>query len=167
MQADPFKERAPREEERAFCALFGCLCHVAYLLWKQLNAHGLLPQGGTMTHLLWTLAFLKVYPSEESLKSLFGGADIKTIRKRVDQFMTSVALLEPFVVSTVLKILLNDMHFVNDPTLMLFSASHRLSGKIARKTTLEMIVLYLSMEQIFVFLLPEDDSTVTSIVHRV
>ena len=91
MQDDPFKDRAPTEENKAFRALFGCGSHVAYMLWQLLISRQLLPQGGTMMHLLWTLMFLKVYPSEEALKRLCGGADNKTTRKWIGQFTSSIA----------------------------------------------------------------------------
>ena len=103
MHNDPFKERAPKEEESRFRALFGCSCVVAFRVWKLLYSYHLLPQAGTMTHLLWTLMFLKVYPSEEAMKKLTGGADNKTIRKWVGSFVSSVASLEPFLVCVCYK----------------------------------------------------------------
>ena len=99
MQADPFKERAPKEENKAFHALFGCACHIAFKLWSLLRSHHLLPQGGTMTHLLWTLMFVKVHPLEEAMKRLTGGSDSKTTRKWVSLFVMAIASLEPFIVS--------------------------------------------------------------------
>lgn len=99
MQADPFKERAPRERDRAFRALFGCSDSVAHILWTKLNKLALLPRGGTMTHLLWTLMFLKVYPSEVNMKVLTGGADNKTIRKWVNAFVGSISILCSLLVS--------------------------------------------------------------------
>ena len=102
MHADPFKERAPKEEDKRFHALFGCSCDVAFQVWTELSSRRLLPQGGTMTHLLWTLMFLKVYPSEEAMKRLTGGADNKTTRKWVGLFVQSISDLEPFFVSVAL-----------------------------------------------------------------
>lgn len=96
---DPFKERAPRGEERAFRALFGCSWVVAFKLWKLLLSHRLLPNGGSLTHLLWTLMFLKVYPTEDVMKKLTGGTDQKTIRKWVFLFVENISMLEPFLVS--------------------------------------------------------------------
>ena len=64
-----------------------------------------------------------------------------------------------------MKILQNKMCSVNDLALMLFPVSHKLNKKIARKTMLEMIVLYPLIEPIFVLLMLEDDSIVTSTVH--
>ena len=99
MQADPFKERAPREEDKAFRALFGCCTEVACKLWSKMDSLGLLSEGGLMTHLLWALTFLKVCPSEETMKQLAGGADSKTIRKWVNTFAPMIVSLESHAVS--------------------------------------------------------------------
>jgi hypothetical protein len=97
MHADPFKEHAPTEFNKAFRALFGCGDNVALLLWKELNKRHLLPEGGTMTHLLWTLMFLKVYPSDSTMKTL-AGADNKTIRKWLSHFIPAISSLALFLV---------------------------------------------------------------------
>ena len=99
MRNDPFKECAPKEEEKMFRALFGCSVQVAFKLWNLLQTSRLMPEGGTMTHLLWMCLFIKVYPTEATMKKLTDGADNKTIRKWVFSFIRSVALLEPVLVS--------------------------------------------------------------------
>ena len=99
MHADPFKERAPKGTDKAFCALFGCSCMVAHQLWKIILEHAMLAQGGTMTHPLWTLMFLKVCPTEENMKHLTGGADQKTTHKWIDVFLERIADLAPHLVS--------------------------------------------------------------------
>lgn len=162
MHDDPFKDRAPKEEDKAFRALFGCCCTVAYALWKLLIAHHLLPEGGAMTHLLWTLAFFKVYPTEGAMRRLCGGADSKTIRKWVDDFTMSISLLEPFVVSyDHSKILPCAVESIASNLVFIFHSicvcAHRSSGKIGRKVTSEMIVLLLLMARIFAFLILADD----------
>ena len=103
MHNDPFKERAPAEEDKRFRSLFGCGVVVAHKLWQLLNTHRLVPSGGTMTHLLWTLTFLKVHPSELAMKTLTGSTDNKTIRKWVVQFYKAIAQLELILVRTCLR----------------------------------------------------------------
>ena len=102
MDADPFKERAPREFDKAFRALFGCSNQTAFALWNDLEKYGLLPQGGRMVHLLWALMFLKVYPSEETLKRLTG-ADSKTARKWINSFVAAISSLSVYKVSTYVR----------------------------------------------------------------
>ena len=91
MHDDPFKERAPIGEDTKFRALFGCSHEIALMLWRMLLESKLVPKGGTITHFLWTLLFLKVYPTEENMKLLTRGADQKTIRKWVPQFIESIS----------------------------------------------------------------------------
>ena len=99
MEKDPFKDRAPKGSERRFRALFGCAPVVAFSLWKYLISIKLLPVGGTMTHLLWALMFLKVYPTDETMQALTGGADTKTMRKWIEYFLDAMDLLVPSLVS--------------------------------------------------------------------
>ena len=104
MDNDPFKERAPRGIDRSFHALFGCSCVVAYSLWQHLVSNTLVPAGGSMTHLLWSLMFLKVYPTEDALKRLTGGADQKTTRKWIDLFLDAIARLQPTLVRNDIRV---------------------------------------------------------------
>ena len=99
MHEDPFKDCASQEETRRFKALFGCRPVVALCLWLQLVKRCLVPEQGTIMHLLWTLMFHKVYATEATMKKLTGGADEKTTRKWVGDFVTAIQFLEPFVVS--------------------------------------------------------------------
>ena len=102
---DPFKDRAPREEDRAFCALFGCGAHIVLIVWNALKFHELTPAGGTMTHLLWTLLYFKTYPSWKTMSKLTN-ADPKTLRRWIfggndygsNGFAKAISFLEPYVV---------------------------------------------------------------------
>lgn len=99
MHNDPFKDRAPREEDRAFRALFGCAAHIVLKLWILLVTHDLVPEDGNMTHLLWTLMYLKTNAKWKALRQLTGGADPKTLRKWIfDEFLPAISMLEPIVV---------------------------------------------------------------------
>ena len=157
MEDDPFKDRAPSGKNRAFCALFGCSPEVAYKLWQNILSFKLLPQGGSITHLLWTLILLKNYPTEDAIRRLTCGADQKTICKWTRQFVTAVAGLEPFLVSLIAFLLL---HTCIRNSHILFAC--RFIGRIERKGTLEMIVLFLLMVLIFVSLMPVENSIATS-----
>lgn len=98
MNNDPFKHRAPKEEDRAFRALFGCSAAIVLVLWKKLVAGDLIAEGGRMTHLLWTLMYCKQYGKWPTMRKLTG-ADPKTLRKWISQFEDAIVLLLPEVVS--------------------------------------------------------------------
>ena len=82
------------EEERRFREMFGVGAQVALVAWTMLGTLGLLPEGGTLQHFLWTLCFLKVYPKQGPLSVLCGNADHKTIMKWVWEFISVLAELE-------------------------------------------------------------------------
>ena len=81
-------------EDRRFRELFGVGPLVALAAFSLLCELGLLPDGGTLKHLMWTLCFLKVYPTEQVLCSLCGGIDPKTARKWVWLFIAALSELE-------------------------------------------------------------------------
>jgi hypothetical protein len=99
MQDDPFIERAPAVEDQHFRALFGCPVNVALQLWLMLVDHDLVPVGASIKHFLWTLMFLKVYPTDVPLSKMTK-ADPKTTQKWVDAILESLVYLEPIVVSS-------------------------------------------------------------------
>ena len=100
MQDDPFKERAPSTEDRHFRALFGCCVDVVLKLWLLLVDSDLVPSGANIKHLLWTLLFLKVYPTDSTM-SRMTQSDPKTFRKWINLFLDSICFLESKVASTV------------------------------------------------------------------
>ena len=97
---DPNRKRATQTEDTEFRATFGCGILVFLSLWSTLEMADLLPDGGTIDHLLWTLLFLKMYSNQKALCSLAGGVDATTFRKWTKLFIASIASLEPFLVST-------------------------------------------------------------------
>lgn len=99
MSNDPFKEHAPREEDATFRAVFGCGPQVCLVLSNKLVASGLLPEGGTMQHMLWTLMYHKTYAKWKTMRKLTK-TDPKTLRKWIGRFQSSITLLEPEVVSS-------------------------------------------------------------------
>lgn len=100
MEKDPFKHRAPREEGRNFRALFGCSPEVVLVLWLKLEGEDLLPEEGTMTHLLWTFMHCKQYSKWKTMNQTTG-TDPKTLRKWIKVFLDAVELLESSVVSAI------------------------------------------------------------------
>ena len=96
---DPYKDRSTQSEDRDFREYFGCGPLVALALWNLLVTTDLIPLGGTLDHLLWTLMFLKLYTKEGPLCNLAGGVDRKTLSKWVWLFICAIAQLEPSVVS--------------------------------------------------------------------
>lgn len=112
MEKDPFKDKAPREEDKAFRALFGCGPAIVLDLWNKLSNHDLIPDQGTMTHLLWTLMYCKQYGKWSTMKKLSNGVDPKTLRKWIDQFLYNIALLEPVVVCLMI-VIVSCMHAIS------------------------------------------------------
>lgn len=98
MESDPFKDRAPIEEDKAFRALFGCGPAIVHRLWILLCEHELVPEGGSMTHLLWTLMYAKTYGKWKTMRKI-AQADPKTLRLWIGLFIEAIAYLEPVVVS--------------------------------------------------------------------
>ena len=91
--------------ERTFRSFFGCSSVVAAALWNRASKRNLLPVGFKPKHLLWTLAFMKLYDSGEVLAAICG-CDEKTFRKWVwkgvdvlfDLDLVSPVIVLPFVV---------------------------------------------------------------------
>lgn len=98
MENDPFKHRAPQEEDRAFRALFGCGPEIVLVLWNKLVSNDLIPRNGQMKHLLWTLMYCKTYAKWKTMRKLTE-TDPKTLRKWIDLFYQSIQELSPYVVS--------------------------------------------------------------------
>jgi hypothetical protein len=98
MEKDPFKHRAPREEDRAFRAMFGSSASNVLKLWQLLVSLDILPEGGTLMHLLWTLMYTKQYGKWSTMRKLTN-TDPKTLRKWIGLFYDAIELLEPEVVS--------------------------------------------------------------------
>jgi hypothetical protein len=98
MNNDPFKQHAPREEDSNFRAIFGCRPQVSLVLYNKLVASELLPEGGTMQHMLWTLMYHKTYAKWKTMRKLTK-TDPKTLRKWINCFSYSISLLEPEIVS--------------------------------------------------------------------
>ena len=95
---DPNKARATTSEDTEFRGHFGCGLMVFLTLWNLLVTTDLLPAGGIIKHLLWTLLFMKVYGSQKVLCSLCGGVDVETFRKWTWLFIAAVSDLESLVV---------------------------------------------------------------------
>ena len=90
-------------EDCLFCEFFGCGAPIALQLWNLLDENGCVPESGQICHLLWTLFFMKQYPTEGVACGAVGGSkgrvDPKTYRKWVHPFMEALSDLEPYVVS--------------------------------------------------------------------
>ena len=70
MERDPFKQRAPCEENRSFRAIFGCDPRIVLKLWNMIISHEILPEGGTLTHLLWTFMYCKTYSKWKTMRRI-------------------------------------------------------------------------------------------------
>jgi hypothetical protein len=96
---DPSKARTTQTEDRDFREHFGCGVLVALALWGMSLAADLLPDDGTLEHLLWTLLFMKTCNKQKTLCSLCGGIDPKKFKNWVELFVEAISYLEPMVVS--------------------------------------------------------------------
>ena len=102
---DAEKQRAFASEDADFRAFFGCRVEVFLTLWSMLVTTDLLPDGGQLEHLLWTLMFMKLYSGQKALCSLAGGVDPETFRKWTWLFIDAIAMMEHLVVSVKLCII--------------------------------------------------------------
>jgi hypothetical protein len=85
---------------RRFVGAFGLEPIHCAIVWQKLVSIGWTGRIGRAnpTHLLWTLLFLRTYPTEETLASRVG-ADEKTVRKWVWFYIKGISSLSPVVVS--------------------------------------------------------------------
>jgi hypothetical protein len=96
------RQRGSRETRlRRFVALFGIEPHLCAIVWRELIASGWtsFTRRPEPKHLLWTLLFLKCYPTEEFLATLVGAVDEKTTRKWVWFYVEGIASLATKFVS--------------------------------------------------------------------
>lgn len=96
--------RSLQTEERDFREFFGCGVLICLHLWRHLIAFNVLPHGGRVDHLLWTLMFLKLYTKQQALCALAGGVDKETYRTWCRRFLSAITSLEPFVVSNFVRV---------------------------------------------------------------
>ena len=95
--------RSDDTENRLFRDIFGFGAHLVVILWKMMDALGLLPAGVEVVHLLWTLYWLKCYPTESPATATVGKpghkVDPKTFCKYVQPLVFAMSDLELHVVS--------------------------------------------------------------------
>ena len=135
---------AMESEDRRFRDLFGVAGMNALAIFAWLNHTSCLPEGGTFQHLLWTLCFMKVHPTETPLSALCGGSDPKTIRKWVQQFIAAMSALEAFLVSMLARLV-----FLCSQCALTFG--FRLIGRTDQMKTKAMTAQFLWMEQTSAF----------------
>ena len=90
--------RSEQVEDCAFREMFGCSVLTSIIAWKLLSRYDMLPCGGKIHHLLWTLFFMKTYSKSKVMAST-AGTDEKTMRKWVWLFIPALASLHTVVVS--------------------------------------------------------------------
>ena len=83
--------------DRTWKSHFGVSLEVASKTWDLMIAEELIPKGATVKNLLWTLHWLKCYPTE-SVVSCKVGVDVKTWRKVTTEFLLPLSKLEQRVV---------------------------------------------------------------------
>jgi hypothetical protein len=81
-----------------FRATFGTSPKICALLWGMVESRTVLPNGAKPVHLLWALAFLKLYCAEAVLAALVGGVDEKTFRKWAWYFVEQISDLQYTVI---------------------------------------------------------------------
>jgi hypothetical protein len=96
-------------EDRRFREYFGGSVHTAINAWKLLNEHNKLDEGSEVSHMLWSMYFMKCYPRTQEACAAAGQADSgavdpKTWKKYVWPMIYALADLEAEVVSSFLFI---------------------------------------------------------------
>ena len=94
--------RSTQLEEHIFRQFFGCGVLVCLNLSCALCQAEITPEAGTISHLLWTLMFCKIYGKENTMCSLAGGVDPGTHSKWAWLFIDAIILLESQVISAIL-----------------------------------------------------------------
>ena len=90
-------------KDLCFQAFFGVSAQVAVTAWSMMEDHSVLPPNPKFVHFLWTLAFMRTYPANNTTFSrLLGGSNPKTISKYVWPFIRSLFELNETVVSVCL-----------------------------------------------------------------
>ena len=96
-----FYGHAAQEQYKCF---FGVAAHVTVILWRLLHENALL---GTLAssmepkHLLWTLYFLRNYPSNR-IHAAQMNADSTTVRRYIWEIINAMAELTDYLVSEIL-----------------------------------------------------------------
>ena len=86
-------------EDRRFCASFGVSAEVAVEAWTMMTDFDCLPPNPKFFHYLWALAFMRMYPANDTaLSSMLEGKDPKTINKHVWPYIHSLFELTKAVV---------------------------------------------------------------------
>ena len=89
--------------------VFGASSVVVAVLWRMLSEYDMVPEGGKIVHILWTLHFFHAYPKEGHACAIAGGSggavDPKTHRKLVLEFIYAIADAESIKVSVLLKLM--------------------------------------------------------------
>ena len=81
-----------RSHARRFNSNFGCTPSVCTSLWNRLDETNDLPRTARISHLLWSLMFLKVYATETVFASIFE-CDEKTLRKWIWMMIEKIATI--------------------------------------------------------------------------
>jgi hypothetical protein len=117
-----------------------------------MSTQDVVPDGGKIEHLLWTLMFLKLYSKQASLCSLAGGVDKETYRTWCWRFIEAIVVLEHYVVSTTGRDFTTMTQFVASRLLTYqwpVVCSNRSSGRIDSRKTKGMTVLLPATAQTF------------------
>ena len=86
-------------EDLRFHAFFGVSAEVAVEAWGMMAEHNFLPPNPNFLHYLWALAFMQLYPANDTaLLAMLGGKDPKTINKYVWPYIQSLFGLTKVVV---------------------------------------------------------------------
>ena len=144
-------------EDRRFRSTFGCSAEVCITAWNKMIQLGLLPEGDTpsasFNHYLWALAFLKLYPENETtMCSILGGIDAKTMRKWVWPYIGSMFELKYDVVSNILYMFMytyTRCDAMCTICVVAYSYNSRFVLKTERMGTLGKIVCYRMMASTF------------------
>lgn len=87
-------------EDATFRERIGAPVVVVHQMWHLIQKNTSYCDGQPFLHYLWALVFLRNYPKEKTLCKLIGVRDIKTFKRAAFPFISAMAAVASFVVST-------------------------------------------------------------------
>jgi hypothetical protein len=90
-------------EDKRFRGYFGVSAEVAIEAWEMMIEHDYLPPSPQFLHYMWALAFMRLYPANDTALSVaLGGSDPKTIRKYIWPMIKAIYDLDEILVCRLL-----------------------------------------------------------------
>lgn len=118
-------------DAKRFKSFFGTSANICAMLWDMIDPNSTMPKGAEPKHLLWGLAFIKVYATESVLCKMVSPPrpDEKTFRKWAKLFVDAISYLEAEIVSLFTCRLFDNAEIISNGLLVSFT-----SGTLGKPT---------------------------------